>query len=59
MERIKELHVEIIFGLIFILIMVGCFYAVKAEKEYCENKGGHILHVYKGALCVKDGLIIE
>jgi hypothetical protein len=32
---------------------------INDKAERCEAVGGHILNVYKGSLCVRDGLIVE
>jgi hypothetical protein len=29
------------------------------KTERCEAVGGHIVSVYTGSLCVRDGLIVE
>ena len=43
-------------GVAFV-VFVGLLVSDKAKR--CEAVGGHILSVYKGSLCVRDGLIVE
>jgi hypothetical protein len=43
-------------GVAFV-VFVGLLFDDKAKR--CEAVGGHTLSVYKGSLCVRDGLIVE
>lgn len=51
----------IIGGIVFLaLIIVGALALSAADERACEARGGHIVSVYKGSLCVSpDGRIIE
>jgi hypothetical protein len=48
-----------------LLIAVGIAFVILArtlfnqKTERCEAVGGHLVSVYKGSLCVRDGLIVE
>jgi multisubunit Na+/H+ antiporter MnhB subunit len=46
----------IVAGVAFVLFAVAL---INDKAERCEAVGGHILNVYKGSLCVRDGLIVE
>jgi len=35
------------------------FVLINDKAERCEAVGGHLVSVYKGSLCVRDGLIVE
>jgi hypothetical protein len=40
----------------FVIFVVAL---INVKSERCEAVGGHTLSVYKGSLCVRDGLIVE
>jgi hypothetical protein len=46
----------IIAGITFLAFSI---HSANKEEERCEAVGGHIVSVYKGSLCVRDGLIVE
>jgi hypothetical protein len=43
-------------GITFVLF---AFVLINDKAERCEAVGGHLVSVYKGSLCVRDGLIVE
>jgi hypothetical protein len=43
-------------GIAFVILALTLF---NQKTERCEAVGGHILSVYNGSLCVRDGLIVE
>lgn len=47
-------------GMAFLAIVLGAVYCSRAEEKACDALGGHLVHVYKGRLCVSaDGRILE
>jgi hypothetical protein len=43
-------------GIAFVILALTLF---NQKTERCEAVGGHLVSVYKGSLCVRDGLIVE
>jgi hypothetical protein len=46
----------IVAGIAFVILALTLF---NQKTERCEAVGGHLVSVYKGSLCVRDGLIVE
>lgn len=58
-DHFKENYGLYILFIFIISFLVGAIYCANEQRKYCENKGGHLVSLYKSNLCVKDGLIIE
>ena len=55
----SDKFIFIVFGFVVAVFSLFAVVLINDKAERCEAVGGHIINVYKGSLCVRDGLIVE